>query len=98
MILRREAFDMGAPFRHGYGNLSRNMFRKDGTTNFNLAISRTFTLYGDQTLLFRTEFINAFNHPQFSPPNSRMAAESFRQITTTQNDGRNVEFSLRFSF
>ena len=97
-ILRREAFDAEAPFREGYGNLSRNTFRKDGTMNVNLAISRTFALSGDQTLLFRTEFINAFNHPQFSPPNSRMAADSFGQITNTQNDGRNVQFSLRFNF
>ena len=97
-ILRRDAFDAEAPFREGYGNLARNMFRKDGTMNFNLAISRTFALSGDQTLLFRTEFINAFNHPQFSPPNSRMAADSFGQITNTQNDGRNVQFSLRFNF
>ena len=97
-ILRRDAFDMEAPFRDGYGNLARNSFRKDGTMNFNLAISRTFALSGDQTLLFRTEFINAFNHPQFSSPSERMAAESFGQITNTQNDGRNVQFSLRFSF
>ena len=89
---------MEAPFRDGYGNLARNSFRKDGTMNFNLAISRTFAMSGDQTLLFRTEFINAFNHPQFSPPNERMAAESFGQITNTQNDGRNVQVSLRFSF
>ena len=97
-VLRREAFDVEAPSRDGYGNLARNTFRKDGTMNFNLAISRTFALSGDQTLLFRTEFINAFNHPQFSPPNSRMTGDSFGQITNTQNDGRNVQFSLRFSF
>ena len=96
--LRREAFDVEAAFRDGYGNLSRNTFRKDGTTNFNLAISRTFVLSGEQTLLFRTEFVNAFNHPQFSNPNDRMAADSFGQITNTQNDGRNVQFSLRFNF
>ena len=97
-ILRRDAFDVEAPFRDGYGNLARNTFRKDGTMNFNLAISRTFALSGDQTLLVRTEFINAFNHPQFSPPNSRMTGDSFGQITNTQNDGRNVQFSLRFNF
>ena len=99
-ILRRDAFDVGAPFRDGSGNLSRNAFRKDGTTNFNVAISRTFAISSDQTrsLLFRAEFVNAFNHPQFSEPNSRMAAESFGQITDTQNAGRIIQFSLRLSF
>ena len=98
-VLSRDIFDATAPSRDGYGNIARNSFRKDGTTNFNLAISRTFTLPGDRaSLLFRTEFINAFNHPQFSPPNSRMAADSFGQITNTQNDGRNVQFHLRLMF
>jgi hypothetical protein len=98
-VLRRDIFDPTAPSRAGYGNLARNSFRKDGTTNFNLAISRTFTLPGDHaSLQFRTEFINAFNHPQFAPPNSRMAADSFGQITNTQNDGRNVQFYLRLIF
>ncbi len=97
--LPRNIFDATAPSRDGYGNLARNSFRKDGTTNFNVAISRTFTLPGDRaSLLFRTEFINAFNHPQFSPPNSRMAADSFGQITNTQNDGRNIQFHVKLIF
>ncbi len=95
-----EAFDPTAPSRNGYGNLSANMFRKDGTTNFNVAISRTFSLSSDQThsLLFRTEFINAFNHPQFSPPNGSVASTSFGQITNTLNAGRIIQFHLRLGF
>ena len=98
-VLRRDLFDPTAPSKNGYGNLARNSFRKDGTTNFNLAVTRTVLLPGDRvSLMFRAEFINAFNHPQFSPPNSRMGADAFGQITNTQNDGRNVQFNLRLSF
>ena len=99
-VLVAEAFDPTAPSRNGYGNLSANMFRKDGTTNFNVAISRTFSLSSDQThsLLFRTEFINAFNHPQFSPPNGSVASTSFGQITNTLNAGRIIQFHLRLGF
>lgn len=99
-ILRRDAFDAQAGSRVGYGNLPRNAFRKDGTTNFNLALSRTFTVSGDRTrtITTRTEFINTFNHPQFSPPNLRLTDEAFGQITGTENAGRLIQFQLRFGF
>ena len=99
-ILRREVFDAEAPSRQGYGNIPRSAFRKDGTTNFNLSVSRRFTMSGDgsRTLLFRSEFINAFNHPQFSPPTSRLTDPSFGQITNTLNAGRIIQFHLRLSF
>ncbi len=41
-ILVVEAFDREAAFRDGRGTLRRGSFRKDGTTNFNVAISRDF--------------------------------------------------------
>ena len=99
-VLRPEAFDAEAAFRDGRGNLRRGSFRKDGTTNFNLALSRDFPISADQTrvLTFRTEFINAFNHPQFDRPNSNLSSSSFGQVTNTVNAGRIVQFTLRFSF
>ena len=99
-ILRREAFDAEAAFREGRGNLRRGSFRKDGTTNFNVALSRDFPISADQTraLTFRTEFINAFNHPQFDRPNTNLSSSSFGQVTNTVNAGRIIQFTLRFSF
>ena len=99
-VLRREAFDAEAAFRDGRGTLRRGSFRKDGTTNFNFAISRDFPISADQTrvVTFRTEFINALNHPQFDRPNTNLSSSSFGQVTNTVNAGRIVQFSLRFSF
>ena len=99
-ILRRDAFDGAAGFDEGRGNLSRNAFRKDGTTNFNVSISRTFRLGPDQTrtLTLRTELINAFNHPQFDGPNSNLSSPTFGQITNTVNAGRIIQFYLRLNF
>ena len=99
-ILRRDAFDAEAGFREGHGNLARGAFRKDGTTNFNVGVSRAFALSSDQTrtLLIRTELINAFNHPQFDSPNSNLTSPSFGQITNTLNDGRIIQVHVRFSF
>ena len=99
-VLSRSAFDMSAPFRELRGNLSRAAFRKDGTTNFNVAVSRSIPVSSDQTrtVLLRAEFINAFNHPQFAPPSSNLTDPNFGQITNTLNAGRIVQVTLRFSF
>ena len=99
-VLRRDAFDMSAPFREHRGNLSRAAFRRDGTTNFNVSVSRSLSISPDQTqtVLLRAEFINALNHPQFSPPSFSLTDPSFGQITNTLNSGRIVQFTLRYSF
>ena len=99
-VLPRNAFDMSAPFRELRGNLSRAAFRKDGTTNFNVAVSRSIPISSDQTreVLLRAEFINAFNHPQFAPPSPNLTDPNFGQITNTQNAGRIVQVTVRFSF
>ena len=93
-------FDREAAFRDGRGNLAPNTFRKDGITNFNFAISRTFSLSSDQTrsALFRGEAINGFNHPQFDRPNWSLSSQSFGQITNTLNAGRILQFHLKFTF
>ena len=99
-ILRRESFDGAAAFDTGRGNLARNAFRKDGTTNFNISISRAFAFGPDQSrdITLRTELINAFNHPQFDRPNTNLSSPAFGQITNTLNAGRIVQFYLRLSF
>ncbi len=99
-VLRRDAFDATAPFREGRGNLAPNTLRKDGISNFNLAVSRSFPISGDRvrSVLFRAEAINAFNHPQFDKPNTNLTSQSFGQITNTLNAGRLFQFHLKFSF
>ena len=99
-VLRHDMFDREAGFREGRGNLAPNTFRKDGITNFNFAISRTFSLSSDQTrsVLFRVEAINGLNHPQFDRPNWSLSSQSFGQITNTLNAGRILQFHLKFAF
>ncbi len=84
----------------GRGNIGLNVFRKDGTSNWNFAFGRTFHLPGAQerSLQFRSEFINLFNHPQFAKPGVQIAGGTFGEITNTANKGRQVQFSLRLNF
>lgn len=46
-------------------------------------------------ILFRSEFINFFNHPQFSEPNLRMSSDTFGYITNTANRGRLIQLYVR---
>ncbi len=83
----------------GRGNIGLNVFRKDGTSNWNFSIARTFRLAGQEhSLQFRTEFINLFNHAQFEKPGVNVASDTFAEITNTVNKGRQVQFSLRANF
>ena len=47
---------------------------------------------------YQLEFINAFNHPQFSPPTSNLTDPNFGQITNTLNAGRSIQIALKYSF
>ena len=80
------------------GNLGRNTFRRDGIANINMALSKSWSLGGDNTLLFRAESLNFTNHPQFQEPGAQLAQGNFGRITNTLNDGRAFRFTLRFTF
>ncbi len=80
------------------GNLGRNTFRRDGIANINMALSKSWPLGGDNTLLFRAESLNFTNHPQFQEPGAQLVQANFGQITNTLNDGRTFRFTLRFTF
>lgn len=92
-------FDTNIPLG-GRGNIGMNVFRKDGTHNWNMAFGKTFALPGgrERSLAFRGEFINFFNHAQFDKPNVQISGNIFGQITNTANKGRQVQFSLRLNF
>jgi hypothetical protein len=47
-------------------------------------------------LQFRLETYNAFNHPQFSGPNTTVNSGSFGVITSTANGPREVQAALKF--
>ncbi len=95
--LPRSAFAFIGPFEDR-GNLGRNTFRRDGISNINAALARTFRIRSEQTLIFRVESINFFNTPQFAAPTYELTAPSFGQITNTLNDGRTFRFLLRLLF
>ncbi len=96
-LLPRSAFSFIRPAELR-GNLGHNVFRKAGISNVNAALSRTWRISSERSLLFRAESINFFNTPQFDLPGRELTSPSFGVITNTLNDGRTFRFLLRFAF
>ena len=93
----------------GFGNIGQGTLLGPGNNNWDMSLAKLTKVGGlreDATLLFRAEFFNAFNHPQFSfSPNNDIAlanqdvsAATFGQITTSSVNPRLIQLVLKYSF
>jgi hypothetical protein len=86
----------------GYGNVLMNPILGPGQFNWDISIQKHTVVGGlreDADLEFRTDFFNAFNHPQFSNPTSNVgSASTFGVITTTSVGPRIIQFALKYAF
>ncbi len=85
---------------YSYGSDSRvePNIRDDGIKNIDFGIFKN-TRFGPDDRLgveFRAEFFNAFNRPQFNPPNGY--GSQFGQVTGQYNLPRVIQFGLRMTF
>ncbi len=85
-----------------YGNSGIGTILGPGNFNFDISLIKTTHITERQMIIFRTEFFNAFNHPQFSNPVAADLAVStpstFGQITTTSVNPRLIQFALKYVF
>jgi hypothetical protein len=88
----------------GYGNSGFGILLGPGQFNFDGTIQKTTKVGGiheDATLVFRTEFFNMFNHPQFANPTGSqtdVSKSTFGQITSSSVNPRLVQFALKYVF
>ncbi len=83
-----------------YGNSPRNPLVGPGTHTLDLSASKTFPMpwkEGHQ-LLFRSEFFNALNTPQFANPGSSLGTGTFGRITSTALPNRQIQMALKYTF
>lgn len=109
-IINPQAFAIPTDLRQG--SLSRNALRGFPFSQTDVSLHRSFTLFDNVKLQFRTEVFNLFNHPNFGDPigdlnNSefgRSTAMLGRSVTSTNNTGFNPMFqaggprAIQFSF
>jgi hypothetical protein len=84
---------------------SRDELRGPHFSNFDLALAKTFPIWGEKyKLQFRAEAYNAFNHPNFAlPANTNINQSNFGLITKTSStsgdqNARVMQFGLRLDF
>jgi hypothetical protein len=86
----------------GYGNSGVGIILGPGQFNFDATLQKITKVGGiheDATLVFRTEFFNMFNHPQFNAPSVVDVSKStFGQITSSSVNPRLIQFALKYVF
>jgi hypothetical protein len=86
-----------SPAPQAFGNSGVGIMRGPGFASFDFSIAKNINVNENRYVQFRTEFFNAFNHPNFGPPDIRREAMTFGQILTASN-GRIIQFALKLYF
>ena len=83
-----------------YGNSPRNPLIGPGTKTLDLSATKSFKMpfREKHQLMFRAEFFNAFNTPQFDNPGSSVGTGSFGLLTSTKLDNRQIQMALKYVF
>jgi hypothetical protein len=80
-----------------FGNVGRNSMIGPGLSNVDFGMHKYFRLHEGHDLQFRAEFFNLFNRPNFLNPTSTVTSPAFGRILSA-NDGRAIQFGLKYSF
>jgi len=95
-----------------FGNISRNPFRGPRLDNWDFSIVKDTKLTERVSFQLRGEFFNVLNHPNFNIPtgnttgtpgnttgnNAVLSTGTFGQVTTTANQPRIFQGSVKFNF
>jgi hypothetical protein len=95
-----------------FGNVGRNSFRGPTAYQFDAQISRIFPIHESLNATFRLEAFNVLNHPNLNVPTGTttgipgnttggagvMTSSTFGQISTTTNQARVFQGSIKLNF
>jgi hypothetical protein len=84
-----------------FGNVGRGLVGGPGQNNYDISLSKRTVVGGlreGANIEFRTEFYNAFNHPQFADPGTNDSFSNFGQIGATSVAPRLIQFALKYNF
>jgi hypothetical protein len=81
-----------------FGNCSPQLgdLRSPHYSDIDLSLHKDFPITERFRLQFRSDFVNAFNHPQFNAPNTSLGAQ-MGQITSAQPP-RNIQLALKLYY
>jgi hypothetical protein len=82
-----------------FGNVALGTVLGPGQNNWDMSLSKTTSIFREgQTLQFRAEAFNTWNHPQFSNPVVTSNLPTFGSITTASVSPRIIQLALKYSF
>ena len=102
-------FDPNMPFEKASakqpGSFHVNVFpsridelRGPGIDNWDIKVTRKFKIREQITTTLSVDFLNAFNHTNFSDPNIDPTSTNFGMLTGQRGLSRVIQFNLRFVF
>jgi hypothetical protein len=68
-----------------------------GYSDADISLQKNFPITESMRVQFRTDFLNAFNHPSFAVPNFTCCTGTFGVSSATQG-ARQIQFALKFYF
>lgn len=80
-----------------FGDAGQAIIRGPGVINFDMAFYKDFRIRERQTIEFRGELFNIFNHTNFSGVDTTFGDAQFGKVTSAL-DPRIIEFALRYHF
>jgi hypothetical protein len=81
-----------------WGNTPKGILRGPGYWNFDLALSRSFTVGAGKRVEARWEVFNVFNHVALGNPNTVFGNPNFGKITATAGGPRIMQFAAKYVF
>ena len=72
--------------------------RGPGIHNWDVKVARRFQIREQMSALFSVDFLNAFNHTNFSDPNLDPTSSDFGKLTSQRGLGRMIQFNFRFVY
>jgi hypothetical protein len=79
------------------GNEGRNVITGPDFKNWDVSLERHVHLTERANLVFRTDFFNLTNHPNFDRPGLILGTSNFGRISSAENS-RQIQFSLRLNW
>ncbi|MFN9264483.1 MAG: TonB-dependent receptor [Acidobacteriota bacterium] len=92
------AFAQPANFTFGNAPARASWLRNPGMNNWNLTLTKTFTITEALKVNLRGSSFNLMNHPVFAGPNTTFGVAQFGQIASQANISRQHEVVLRILF
>ncbi|MGA8619394.1 MAG: hypothetical protein WB660_12870, partial [Candidatus Sulfotelmatobacter sp.] len=68
-----------------------------GYVDADISLQKNFPITENMKVQFRADFLNAFNHPNFSVPDDSFGATTFG-VSNSSQDAREMQFALKFYF